>query len=67
MTDPEGMKRLEIWADGNQVLIVVPDLKQALELMKEMAEALEKLSHDPYGTGVKRVAHTALGKFREWK
>lgn len=74
MEMPEGWVNLKLVFDGDQ-LFYGTDVEKALDLMKEMAEALEKsckkaehvwlLSDPPISKEC--VACEMLKKFKEWK
>lgn len=76
--EPEGLTELEIIFDEMQ-LFYGKEVKQALTLMRELAQALEYYSEakvtvqDPMNEGIEMhisdsdVAKNILKKFREWK
>lgn len=60
MEMPEGWNRLKEFTDYDEWL------PEALDLMKEMAEALEKCVESP-DPNIFMPAGRALHKFKEWK
>lgn len=66
MEMPEGWNTLKKW-DEETEFGKSWTLKDGLEIMKEMAEALEDAYHEQPGTRNPTKVEIVLKKFKEWK